>query len=269
MQALSMERGMCKKTSFSEGCNSVVRGKTEIFGPVNAVQDCKTNLFCGEEERNWLLQMPLFVFEKLWPDEMFVLGLRVCKELRGLMLQGKKRATISVRVGDVVACRDGASFENMRGIYRVVSSSAIFCNEQFLHDSEEWNGKELEFNTCSTHRIPWDLLRIGGRGLDVRLSAKLFYTFEVRFVDFNHGKSGVYRNTENVFTNVSEKTKDRKMVEISKAYCRHLDYVCDGLVEGLRVGAMLEKKKKSGDGSGGVTLRSLKVITVIPSLMQF
>jgi hypothetical protein len=127
----------------------------------------------------------------------------------------------------------------------VFYSSTILCNASTL--SEDWKGKELEFNTCAVQRIPLDVVNFGRRALDVTLAAKLFYPFDIQSVDFRRQGGSFFENVKTV-RNVDHE----QLRQISEVWCQHLEYVCDGLVEGL-------KKTHTKKHGGGVTLRSLKL----------
>jgi hypothetical protein len=71
----------------------------------------------------------------------------------------------------------------------------------------------------------------------ISLYAKLFYSYDFQFIDFNAGELGIFRSMNRGLAHDSN-------AEILKAvdmYCRHLRYVCDGLVYGLGKSAVVVK----------------------------
>jgi hypothetical protein len=142
LQALTMERGMCKKTAFSEGCNSVVGGEQELFGPVYSVYHGRFSMYPSSNAKRGsttLLSLSEGMLASLWPSSRLTMGLRVSKRLRAILLQGGVPATLSVGVNGVVLCRGGVNFQQLSTLPRVVYSSHIFCRDTAIY--EDWTEK--------------------------------------------------------------------------------------------------------------------------------
>jgi hypothetical protein len=54
--------------------------------------------------------------------------------------------------------------------------------------------QELEFNTCSTGRIPTDLAALGRRDVHLSLRAKLFYTHDFQYTDFRANEIDIFHS---------------------------------------------------------------------------